>query len=347
MSKKDFNDSLRRRIQYLGVSGYTEQCLIAIDAILNSGWLPKKAIIVSKHLYRNNPTQQDHLFLFVDWALYPITVVPSGFASGYRGEGPSGFSLAICMIREKGIPISGICLNDVDFERINRGEVKYSDDALFRKILLKSEEYSWPWPGWTNGSHEQMLERGLLWCECYWRQPPTDQITKAISEIDIEFPLVGKKLRLARRKIIEALPGIDELQQLGDLVRAVAMDAEFGEERRLARKKIIEESQGIEELQQVGILVRDAWIEFSKAICKSLKVNTTGIKNDAVIDRLRKLKLEDELSNSCKASFNLSLKVQHDRGIRGDEAEMCLLLSIFSMRTLIRELAVGNSGSSA
>ncbi len=80
MSKKDSNESLRR-VQYLGASGYTRLCLIAIDAILNSGWLPKKAIIVSKRPYGNNPTQ-DHLFLFVDWAHFPITVVPSGFARG-------------------------------------------------------------------------------------------------------------------------------------------------------------------------------------------------------------------------------------------------------------------------
>jgi len=307
MSKKDFNESLRR-VQYLGASGYTRLCLIAIDAILNSGWLPKKAIIVSTRPYGNNRTQ-NHLFLFVDWAYFPITVVPSGFASGYPGEGPRGFSLAICMIREKGIPICGIDLNDVNFERIDRGEVKYSDDALFKHILLKSEEYSWPWPGWTNEVHEQMLERGLLWRECDWRRPKTDQITKAISEIDIEFPPVGKKLRLARNEI--------------------------------------EESQSSAELQQVGILVRDAWIEFSKALCTSLQVDTRGVENDKVIDRLKKLKLEDKLLDSCRASLNLSLKVQHDRGIRGDEAEMCLLLSIFSMRTLIREYAAADSGSCA
>lgn len=299
MSKKDFNESLRRA-QYLGASGYTRLCLVAIDAILNSGWLPKKAIIVSTRPHGNNPTQ-DHLFLFIDWAHFPITVVPSGFASGYPGEGPRGFSLAICMIREKGIPIYGIDLDDVNFERIDRGEVKYSDDVLFKHILLESEEYSWPWPGWTNEGHEQMLERGLLWRECDWRQPQTDQIAKAISEIDIQFPPVGKKLRLARKKI--------------------------------------EESRSSEELQQVGILVRDVWIEFSKALCKALQVDTADVENDKVIDRLRKLKLEDELFNSCRASFNLSLKVQHDRGIRGDEAQMCLFLSIFTIRTLIREFA--------
>ena len=288
MSKKDFDESLRRT-QYIGASGYTRPCLVAIDAILNSGWLPQKAIIVSTRPYGNNPTQ-NHLFLFIDWAHFPITVVPSGFASGYPGEGPSGFSLAICMIREKGIPIYGIDLDDVNFERIDRGEVKYSDDALFKHILLESEEYSWPWPGWTNEGHEQMLERGLLWRECDWRQPQTDQITKAISEIDIEFPPVGNKLRLARKKI--------------------------------------EKSQSSEELQQVGILVRDAWIEFSKALCKSLRVDTTDVENDKVIDRLKKLKLEDELLDSCRVSLNLSLKVQHDRGIRGMKPKCaCFYLS--------------------
>lgn len=300
MLERDFdeNESLRR-VQYVGASGYTRECLVAIDAILNSGCLPKRAIIVST-FPRGNNRRQDHLFVFVDWDYFPITVVPSGFASGYPGEGPRGFSLAICLIREKGIPIWGIDLDDVNFRRIDRGDVKYSDDPLFRDILLRSEEYSWPWPGWTSEAHEQMLERGLLWQECYWRQPQTDQITRAISEIDIKFPIVGQKLRLTRNKV--------------------------------------DESQSSEELQQVGILVRDAWIEFSRDLCSSLQIDTTGINNDEVVRRLGKLKLEDELFNSCRASFSLSQKVQHDRRIRKDEAELCLIQSVFSMYTLIHEL---------
>ncbi len=302
MSEKNFNENESlRRVQYLGASGYTRECLVAIDAILNSGCLPRKAIIVSM-FPRGNNRRQDHLFAFVDWDYFPVTVVPSGFASGYSGEGPRGFSLAICLIREKGIPILGIDVDDVNFRRIDRGNVKYSDDPLFKDILLKCEEYSWPWPGWTIEDHEQMLERGLLWQECYWRQPQTDQITRAISEIDIKFPTIGKKLRLARRKV--------------------------------------DESQSSEELQQVGILIRDAWIEFSKDLCSSLPVDTTDVEKDKVVKRLKKLKLEDELYDSCRASFNLSLKVQHDRQIRRDEAELCLLQSVFSMYTLIHHKLV-------
>lgn len=299
MLGKDFNqDESLRRVQYLGASGYTRQCLVAIDAILNSGCLPRKAIIVST-FPRGSNRGQDHLFVFVDWDYFHITVVPSGFASGYGGEGPRGFSLAICLIREKGIPIWTIDVEDVDFRKIDLGEVRYWDDRLFRDILVRSEECRWPWPGWTDEAHEQLLERGLLWHECHWRQPEADRITRAISEIDVEFPIVGQKLRLARRKV--------------------------------------DESQTSEELQQVGILVRDAWIEFSKAACASLQVDTAGVEKDKVINRLKKLNLEDELLDSCRASLNLSLKVQHDRAVGKNKAEMCLLLGVFSMRTLICE----------
>ena len=297
MSKEDLKDSLRRT-QYLGASGYTRSCLVAIDSVLSTGWLPKKAIIISTHQRGNNPTQ-NHLFLFIDWDYFPVTVVPSGFGSGYPGEGPKGFSLAICMIRDKGIPIFGMDLNDTDFERIDRGEVKFSDDALFKHIILNSEEFSWPWPGWTIEGYEQLLERGQLWRECSWRQTQTDTITKAISEIDIEFPLIGHSLRLARKKI--------------------------------------DESSDSKEYQQVGILVRDSWIEFSHSLCEAFKVDTKDIQKDKVMDKLKKLKLGDELIDSCRVSLNLSLKVQHDRQIRGDEAQLCLFSSIFSMCTLIHE----------
>jgi hypothetical protein len=299
MLGKDFNqDESLRRVQYLGASGYTRQCLVAIDAILNSGCLPKRAIIVST-FPRGSNRGQYHLFVFVDWDHFHITVVPSGFASGYGGEGPRGFSLAICLIREKGIPIWTIDVEDADFRKIDLGEVRYWNDRLLRDILVRSEECQWPWPGWTAEAHEQLLERGLLWHECYWRQPETDQITRAISEIDIEFPVVGQKLRLARKKV--------------------------------------DESRNSEELQQVGILIRDAWIEFSNAACVALQVDSSDVENDKVINRLKKLKLEDELLDSCRASLNLSLKVQHDRAATKDKAEMCLMLSVFSMRTTICE----------
>lgn len=300
MLGRDFNqDESLRRVQYLGASGYTRECLVAIDAILNNGYPPKQAIIVST-FPRGSNRGQDHLFVFIDWDHFHITVVPSGFASGYSGEGSRGFSLAICLIREKGIPIWTIDLDDADFRRIDLGDVRYWDDPLFRDILVRSEECPWPWPGWTSDAHEQMLERGLLWQECYWRQPQTDLITRIISEIDIEFPVVGQKLRLARRKV--------------------------------------DESQRSEELQQIGILVRDAWIEFSRDLCSSLQIDTTGINNDEVVRRLGRLRLEDELLNSCRACFSLSQKVQHDRRIRKDEAQLCLIQSVFSMYTLIQEL---------
>lgn len=299
MLEREFDeDESLRRVQYVGVSGYTRECLVAIDAILNSGRLPNKAIIVSTFPHGSN-RGQDHLFIFVDWDHFPITVVPSGFASGYSGQGARGFSLAICLIREKGIPIWAIDLDDANFRRIDLGEVRYRDGPLFRDILVKSEECRWPWLGWTSEAHEQMLERGLLWHECYWREPETDKITRAISEIDIELPIVGRKLRLARSKL--------------------------------------EGSQSNEELQQVGILVRDAWIEFSGALCTSLQVDTADVENDKVLGRLKKLRLENELLDSCRVSLNLSLKVQHDRAVKGYEAEMCLLLSVFSMRTLLHK----------
>lgn len=298
MSKKNHDEPLRR-VQYLGASGYTHECLLAVDAILNSGCLPKRAIIVSTLPSANNRTQ-DHLFVFQDWGYRPITVISSGFASGYPGEGPRGFSLAICLIREKGIRVWGTDLDDADFRKIDRGEVQYSDDPLFKDVLLRSEEYSWPWPGWTGEAHEQMLESGLLWQECYWRQLRTDQITRAISAINASFPVIGQRLRLARKKV--------------------------------------DESQSSEELQQVGILVRDAWIDLSRDLCSQRHVETTDVEGDKVIDRLKKLRIGDELYNCCRASLNLSVKLQHDRQVRKDEAELCLVQSLFSMCTLTQEL---------
>jgi hypothetical protein len=305
MTQDEFENAIRR-VQYLGISGDPDSCLMAIDAILNSGVLPKRAIILSLQYPRTND-RQDHLFIFEDWGHFPLTIIPSGFASGYPGQGPRSFSLAICLLREKGIPIYGCYVQDRVFKAVDKNQIEFSDDTLFKQIRLESKEYSWPWPMWVNERYEQMLERGLLWQECYWRYPKTNQFTDSISEIEIQYPTVGKKLRLA--------------------------------------KKDLDEFKNKEELQQIGILIRDAWIEFSNAFCIELKIDTTDVPTDNVIQKLKKLPIEDELLDSCRASLNLSLKVQHDRKIKEDVVSLCLYSSAFSMYSLLCRFSNDDSKS--
>jgi hypothetical protein len=294
-------DPFERRllVQYLGESGLTQPCLQAISAILNSGILPERATIVTRIYKGTSPRlQQKHLFLFWNWGYIPLTVIPCGFASGYSGEGPRGFALAICLIREKNIPIDGVLVEKPIFDAIDKGKLKYVDDQIFKDIKSAAETYNWPWGDWVPEKYEEALERGRLWYHSYLqRYTPTNPVYMAIANVHLFNPDVGKKVRLAE----------DKIRKGGQT----------------------------EDWQNAGLLIRDAWIELSQYLCDFKQIDTSDIEKDKVIDKLRKLKLDDEIFNLAKASFDLSLKVHHDRKITKEVAIACVRSSIFTMQSIV------------
>ena len=289
------------KIQYLGSSGYTQECLLAIDAILNSGCLPEKATIVSTPKHERIDGRLDHLFIFWNWHYFPLVIIPSGFASGYSGEGSKGFSLTICMIREKGILIDSVFLDESEFSSIDRGEIQDVNHPIYTKIKLNSEPIDWAWPDWILDKHALLLSRGQIWREFRWRKQKTDWLSNAIGALDILVSEdVGRKLRLALKKL--------------------------------------NESEQKEEWQTVGILVRDAWIEMTQELCNQKKIDTSDIEADKVVDRLIKLKIntkDEKLFNLAKAAFNLSFKTYHDRNIGRFIARACLVSTIASMYAIL------------
>jgi hypothetical protein len=129
----------------------------------------------------------------------------------------------------------------------------------------------------------------------------TDWITETINKIEGRCPMAGHKLKSALIKL---------------------------------------DSEEIEEWQNAAMLIRDAWIELAQWLCQVNNIDTTDIEADAVIDRLRKLKIhktDDRLFNLARASFNLSAK-HHKRDIDQDSATACVVSTIVSMQTVIREV---------
>ena len=295
MNKIDWAEASKYGVQYLGRPGFTNVCLFAIDAIVNSRRLPEMATIVSTPPYSENE-RLDHLFIFWNWYYFPVIVVPSGFASGYSGQGPKGFSLAICMIRDKGIPINGTYIDEDEFDLINKGKIRDIHDPLLQKIRLESELYTWPWPEWVSDEDEELLERGQLWRKFLWREPKVDWLTEAIADVDLYRPGVGKKLRLA----------VDKLK-----------------------------SEDVEEWQSVGILMRDAWIELMQTLCQEKNIDTSGIRKDRVTQRLAKLKLDERVLNFMKSAFDLSQKIHHDTKIDLSIPRACVMATALAMQTLI------------
>lgn len=104
-------------VQYMGIPGHSVSCRLAVDTIVNSEDPPRKASIVTWIKDRYNFVGE-HLFLFWDWNRVRLTVVHSGFASGYTGGGPHNFSIALSMIRDREIPMSNIFLTEHQFNSI-------------------------------------------------------------------------------------------------------------------------------------------------------------------------------------------------------------------------------------
>ena len=128
----------------------------------------------------------------------------------------------------------------------------------------------------------------------------TDWITETAKKVEARCPIAGRKLKLALIKL---------------------------------------DSEEAEEWQNATMLIRDAWIELTKWLCQVNNIDTSDILPDAVIDRLRKLKIDetdDRLFNLARASFNLYAK-HHKRDIDQDTVAACVISTIVSMQTVIRE----------
>jgi hypothetical protein len=287
------SDQFERNIpvQYLGEAGLTHSCLQAICAILNSGILPERATIVTN-------SQNQHLFLFWNWGVIPLIVTPQGFSSVGGGTGRSGFALAICLIREKNIPIDLVYVNKAAFDAINKGKIAYVDDQIFKDIKSDSETLSWPWYDWVPENYERALERGRLWYHPYLQSyASTNAAYWAIANVDSFNADVGKKLRLAEDRI--------------------------------------RQGKQPEDWQNTGLLIRDAWIELSQRLCDAENIDTANIEKDKVIEKLKKLKLDEKILSLAKAAFDLSFKVYHDREITKEVAIACVRSSIFTIQSIV------------
>jgi hypothetical protein len=128
----------------------------------------------------------------------------------------------------------------------------------------------------------------------------TDWITETINKVEGRCPIAGRKLKLALIKL---------------------------------------DSEEAEEWQNATMLIRDAWIELTQWLCQVNNIDTSDIPPDAVIDMLRKLKIDetdDRLFNLARASFNLYAK-HHKRDIDQDTVTACVISTLVSMQTVIRE----------
>ena len=180
--------------------------------------VPRSATVVSGHAEHAS----HHLFLLWAWGRTEVLIIPSGFSSGYPGEGPRGFSLGLCMLRNLEIPTSVIRLTDEQFERIDWGHCPIKD---LRMIKYKGVVADVLDCGWILKTHAQLLSARRLHIALYWRDmgeawtPYADLVGAVCDKAGDRLVIAAGLLRSGATR--------EECQQCGILLRDAWIDCSF------------------------------------------------------------------------------------------------------------------------
>lgn len=195
--------------QVLGVSGYTRTCLIALDMVLSGPLEPQKATVVTN-------AYQEHLLLLWDcgdWAFDGI-IIPTGFKSGYTGEGARGFSLALCMLYEHNIPMDHLKVSPKTFRRIDEG---YFPERWQERVSQTALKCNMPVPEWIFKNHWELTKAHRLWRVQLWRNTVIEW-TDSANVVDDFSWIVGDKLHQACLTV-KRNASSEECQQSGLVLR--------------------------------------------------------------------------------------------------------------------------------
>jgi hypothetical protein len=280
-----------------GVSGITRPCLIALDMVLSGPLAPQQATIVTT----NN---RDHLFILWDCgqpAEWPFQgfIIPTGFASGYGGEGARGFSLALCMLQEHGIPLSHINVDRTLFTEIDSGNIS---DELQVRIREASVPLDMPVPNWVFAQHWELAQSHRLWRVQYWRGLGIEWSLDADTVNDFSWN-TGDKLYWSS---IEIGKNTSPMSCQRSALHLRDAWYEFNKEIRRLNPQLAKESGKDHVDATVDALVSDAG-------------------------------LDSAVGTQAKKSLSKAKSLQHDRGANVEETSSLFTNTVAAMAGIIRQ----------
>ena len=177
--------------------------------VLSGPLEPQRATVLTKD-------SNQHLILLWDcwdWHFDGI-IIPNGFKSGYGGEGARGFSLALCMLHERHVPID--CLEVIPrvFNRIDKGKFP---DQLQERVKDFTSECEMPVPGWIFVNHWELTKSHRLWRVQQWRSRVIEWTNSADIVDDFSWT-IGDKLYQACQRVNRNAPS-EIFQQVGLILR--------------------------------------------------------------------------------------------------------------------------------
>jgi len=153
MSTRSQTDNSAAGIEYHGIAGTTESCVVAIHQLIQCEAGIQEARILT--------SGSSHGFLLIT-DLEEKIAIKTGFSSGYRGEGSSGFSQTIQLlygleIRTEEYDVSEDFLERLDLSALTRQDLDWLESArprrpqdLFRYVWPEHVERDTDGAGWEN-----------------------------------------------------------------------------------------------------------------------------------------------------------------------------------------------------
>ena len=140
-------------IEYMGMNGVTAPCKEAIIRLLQSREPIKRARILS---YKN-----EHALLLTT-NIGDQIAIKSGFASGYGGEGPNGFSYVLALLFAHDVEIDECSVSKDLLERVDYSALTTADIARLERVRPKLPNR---WADYVFKDHWHFDNDGHLWRE--------------------------------------------------------------------------------------------------------------------------------------------------------------------------------------
>jgi hypothetical protein len=138
-------------IQYAGEPGSSKECRDAVIRLLQYGDQIRIATIIT--------CQAVHCLL-LEINDGDLVAVKSGFASGYRGEGPREFSYVLEVLHAHGVTLQERNITEDFLDRVNKSCLTKSD-----LTQLRSSRPVHGWSRYVDERHMEQADRGTLWTD--------------------------------------------------------------------------------------------------------------------------------------------------------------------------------------
>lgn len=138
-------------IEYAGISGSTVDCQQAVLRLIQFGTRIQRAAILS--------ASNDHCLLLTTNEGDPIAI-KSGFASGYGGGGPHGFSYVLQTLESHGVEIEEYEVDAEFLDRLDRSALSNRDLELLEGATPRRPTR---WHDYINEKHFEQSRNGTLW----------------------------------------------------------------------------------------------------------------------------------------------------------------------------------------